>query len=120
MKTIKIKSDDGSITFELHIYRAGETVTVFKGVTGTFGAAGGSKKPGMVYVEHTEFGVQAKDVDIDDRLTWEWIQRFMQRGMHYQALLDALRRITTEQGQTLNSGAVDQALAAIKQAEEGV
>lgn len=81
MKTITIKSADGKTTFELHAYRAGESVTVFQGTTGTFGRAAGSKTAGLVYVVKGPNGISAEDNDVDDAALWHWIQELIQKGM---------------------------------------
>jgi hypothetical protein len=78
MKTIRIKAQDA--TYELHAYKAGESVEIFKGSTGTFGKAAGSKTAGLVYVIR-DGQVTAIDQDVDHAETWEWIQKWMQKGM---------------------------------------
>jgi hypothetical protein len=82
MKVIKLKSKDA--TFELHVYRAGESVTIFPGTTGTFGKSAGSKTAGIVYVTNGLNGTRAEGVDVDDPQVWNWIQKWMQIGMDAQ------------------------------------
>lgn len=81
MKVITIKAGKNA-TFELHIYRAGETVTIFKGSTGVFGKDAGSKTAGIVYVTKDGNGIRAEDQDVDNPQLWDWIQEWMQKGMN--------------------------------------
>ncbi len=81
MKVITLKGPDHKTTYEVHAYKAGETVEIFKGSTGVFGADAGSESAGLVYVEATPKGIYASDVDVDNANTWAWIQMWMQKGM---------------------------------------
>jgi hypothetical protein len=85
MRTITIKTADGKTTFTLHAYKAGESVIVFKGSTGTFGKASGSKTAGIVCVTQNIHGTTAEDMDIDDANLWDWIEDAMQKGMNAQS-----------------------------------
>jgi hypothetical protein len=89
MKTISIKSPDGKTTFEIHSYKAGESVEIFKGSTGVFGKAAGSKTAGLVYVVRGENGVTAQDSEVDGTELWDWIQTYMQIGMNSYKILPA-------------------------------
>jgi hypothetical protein len=81
MKVITLKSPDKTATFELHIYRAGETAEIFQGSTGVFGKAAGSKTAGIVYVVKDSHGTQATEDHVDNDQLWDWIQKWMQKGM---------------------------------------
>jgi hypothetical protein len=85
MNTITIKTKDGKTTFTFHAYKAGESVTVFPGSTGTFGKSAGSKTAGIVLVTQNIHGVTAADMDVDDASLWNWIEDAMQRGMNAQS-----------------------------------
>jgi len=80
MIKITLKRKDGS-SMEVHAYKAGESVTIFPGATGVFGAARGSKKAGLVYVERGKSHVNASDDDVDSESIWNWIQDLMQKGL---------------------------------------
>lgn len=100
MKTITLKSPDGRTTFELHAYKAGETVRIFKGATGVFGREAGSKTAGVVYVTKG-IGIQAEDNDVDGHCLWEWIQQWMQKGMDAEKLLAERDRLRAALGNVL-------------------
>lgn len=92
MKTITLKSPDSKTTFELHIYKSGESVEIFKGATGIFGKAAGDKTPGLVYVVKGTGHVSAQDQNIDREETWNWIQEWMQKGMDAELKLEAAHK----------------------------
>jgi hypothetical protein len=103
MKIIKLTGPDKKSTFELHIYKAGETADIFQGATGVFGKAAGSKTAGIVYVTKGGHGITAQDDHVDNGQTWDWIQTWMQKGMDAEAdkititpAADAVRPIKTE------------------------
>lgn len=85
MKTVTIKSPDGKSTFTIHAYKAGESVTVFKGSTGTFGKAAGSKTAGIVYVSGSSAGIHVEDNDVDNAQFWDWVAEWMNKGMAAEA-----------------------------------
>ncbi len=96
MKTIKLTAPDKTSTFELHIYKAGETATIFQGATGVFGKAAGSKTAGIVYVTKGGHGITAQDDHVDNGQVWDWIQQWMQKGMDSEsdAALAAIDKLT--------------------------
>lgn len=80
MNTPKAVIKNGATTFELHPYKAGQSVEIFKGATGVFGKAAGSKTAGVVIVTKQSGTVNAEDRDVDSDGLWKWIQEWMQKG----------------------------------------
>lgn len=79
MKVIRLEGPNGC-KYELHAYKAGETVKIFPGATGVFGSDAGSKTPGIVYVRRSG-GIMAEDNDVDSASLWNWIAEWMQKGL---------------------------------------
>jgi hypothetical protein len=98
MRTIKLKS--GSSQFEIHAYKAGESVSVFPGSTGTFGRSAGSKTAGIVYVVKNG-GVQADDCDVDNERLWSWIGEWMQKGFSCEDRVSVLTGAVKLLGETI-------------------
>jgi len=113
MKKIELRSLDSETTYELHAYRAGESVTVFKGTTGTLGHAAGSKTAGIVYVEKGPHGTTADDIAVDDASLWTWIQGWTQKGLDAERetlkrVLESSRQQTAEDMKQLELDALRQ------------
>lgn len=83
---------NGDTTFEIHVYRAGQSCRIAQGATMEFGASIGSKSAGLVYVTKGPHGIKAEDNHVDCENTWQWIQGWMQKGMDASPLADHVRQ----------------------------
>jgi len=68
----------------LYAYRAGQACHVGEHKQFHFGHDGSA---GLVYDDQSGMGHHANDVDVDNASTWQWIQKWMTKGMQAEGIL---------------------------------